>query len=175
MKKNIEFTNIKKEHLFIIKNWRNQQRDILRQVKLLADNDQKKWFAKIQKDTRQKLFSIINNGVLVGYCGLTNIDASNKRAEVSFLVNPKIAKDKNAYKDYFLVVLRYLTKYGFSILKLNKIFTETFDFRKEHMKILKDFGFKKEAIFKKHYFKRGRWCDAMVHAMFAKQYYGMEK
>lgn len=168
MKKSIEFTNIKKEYLFIIKDWRNQQRDILRQVKLLTDSDQKKWFAKIQKDTHQKLFSIVNSGVLVGYCGLTNIDASNKRAEISFLVNPKIAKDKNAYAGYFLVALRHLAKYGFSILKLNKIFTETFDFRKEHTKILESFGFKKEAILKKHYFKRGKWHDVMVHAIFVK-------
>ena len=162
------FSNIKKEHLFLIKDWRNQQRDILRQVKLLTDGDQKKWFAKIQKDKTQVLFSITEDKKLIGYCGLTNIDYNNKRAEISFLENPKRADNKEMYEKDFLVVLQKLTDYGFSILKLHKIFAETYDFRKNHMKILEKYGFKKEAVLKKHYFKKSKWCDAMVHAIFAK-------
>lgn len=164
------FSSIKKEHLPLIKDWRNQQRDILRQVKLLTDGDQKKWFERIQKDKTQVLFSIVEDKKLIGYCGLTNIDYNNKRAEISFLENPERVDNKAMYEKDFLVVLQKLTDYGFSILKLHKIFTETYDFRKDHIEILENFGLKKEAVLKKHYFKKGRYCDTAVHVIFNKKY-----
>lgn len=163
----ITFGNIKKEHLESIKNWRNKQRDVLRQVKILTDEDQKKWWLKIQKDKTQKLFAILADKKFVGYCGLTNIDYNNKRAEISFLVDLGIAEDEKKYREYFLSVLDWLRQYGFNKMKLNKIFVETFEFRKNHVKILEKFGFKKEATLKKQYFKKGKFYDSIIHSIFS--------
>lgn len=162
----ISFTSIKRAHLPYLKTWRNKQRDILRQVKLLTDEDQKKWFLKIQKDKNQKLFSILEDGKFIGYCGLTPIDHNNKRAEISFLVEPKIAVDGKHYKLIFLKTLKHLSRYAFLQMKLNKIFTETVVFRKMHMKVLEESGFKKEARLKEQYFKKGKFQDSIIHSMF---------
>ena len=154
-----------------MKDWRNKQMDVLRQTKPLADSDQKKWWICLKKDKNQSLFAIgINSekGIeFVGYCGLTNIDYSNKRAEISFLTAPERADNKKIYREDFLSALNWLCRYGFKELKLNKIFTETFDFRKDHIKIIEEFGFKKEATFRKQYFKEGKFCDSVIHSIFA--------
>jgi len=157
---------IERKHLPLIKSWRNSQREILRQNKILTDIDQNKWFNFIQKDARQKLFSLFENGNLFGYCGLTNIDRENKRAEISFLVNPDRVKNSRTYKEDFLFALSALCNEGFRKLKLNKIFTETFEYRKNHMKILESFGFKKEAVMQKHYYKKGIFYNSIIHSKF---------
>lgn len=164
----ITFSDIKKEYLPFLKDWRNRQRDILRQVKLLTDSDQKKWFKKIQTDKNQKLFGILENGKFIGYCGLTPINHDNKRAEISFLVNPIIARQAKHYEAVFLVVLEHLKKYGFKTLKLHKIFAETVQFRKHHMKILEKSSLVKEAVLKEHYFKHGKFQDTIVHSIFTR-------
>lgn len=163
----ITFGNIKKEHLGFFKVWRNKQVDFFRQTKILTDKDQSEWFKKMKKDKAQKLFAIFENKKLAGYCGLVYIDPRHRRAEVSFLTSPEITENKAAYKKYFLMVLKMLSDCGFKKLKLNKLYTDTFEFRRGHIKILEEFGFKKEATLKKHYFKRGKYCDSIIHSMFS--------
>ena len=166
------FSPLERKHLSLLKDWRNKQMDVLRQTKPLTDFDQEKWWLRLKKDKSQSLFAIgINSeeGIeFVGYCGLTNIDYSNKRAEISFLVSPERADSKKIYREDFLSALSWLCRHGFKELKLNKIFAETFDFRKDHIKIVEEFGFKKKATFRKQYFKKGKFYDSIVHFIFAK-------
>lgn len=166
IKEKISFGPIKKEHLVFLKKWRNEQREILRQTKVLTDKDQIKWFAKIKKDKNQKLFAIYENKKFIGYCGLVYIDLRHSRAEISFLVDTKRANNKDIYRQDFLAGLDFLCHYGFSKLKLHKIFVETIDYRKIHMKILEEFGFKKEAVLKEQYLKNGKFYNAIIHSIY---------
>ncbi len=170
----ITFGNIKKEHLPFLKEWRNEQRDILRQTKILTDKDQAVWFKKIKKDKNQRLFAIFDDKKFIGYCGLVYVDFRHKRAEISFLDNTNRAKKGDLYKQDFLAVLDMLCRYGFKNLGLNKLFVETISFRKGHMEILEEFGFKKEAVLKKQYFKKGKFYDSLIHSIFKKNY-GVKK
>lgn len=164
------FGPIKKQYLSPLKEWRNSQTDVLRQNKRLTDSDQEKWFLKIRKDKTQKLFSILDGKKFIGYCGLTYIDHFNRRAEISFLVDPERAKDAAVYKEDFLSALKWLSNYGFNRLKLHKIFVETFEFRKSHLKILEEFGFKREAVLRGHYYKKGKFYNSLIHSI-----YGIKK
>ena len=170
----ISFGPIKKEHLPFLKKWRNQQKNILRQTKILTDKDQKQWFKKIQKDNNQRLFAIYDSSTgseqdeFIGYCGLVYIDFRHKKAELSFLVNTKRAKNRKTYKQDFLASLKMLTIFGFKKLGLNKIFTETISFRKGHMEILEEFGLKKEAVLKGQYLEKGKFYNSIIHSIFNK-------
>ena len=52
---------------------------------------------------------------------------------------------------------------GCNQLKLKKLFTETFAFRKKHIKILEFIGMKKEAVLKKQYLKSNIFIDTILH------------
>lgn len=161
---------LSKENLSKIKNWRNSQIDVLRQWKPLTEYNQEKWFQHISEDDTQIVFAIMvpnqqSSLELKGYCGITNIDFINRRGEISFLINPLRAQNEGLYRDDFLSVLYLLCQYGFENLNLHKIFTETFAFRKHHIKILKEFGFGDECTLKEHNFIKGKYYDSYIHSI----------
>lgn len=170
---------LKQEHLFRLMLWRNKQMRILRQNTKLKKSDQLPWFKRMQKDKKQSLFGIaeINNRgipVFIGYCGLTNIDNIKKTGEVSFLVNLARAQRHKLYREDFLAVLHMLCKYGFSILGLNRIYAETFIFRRHHISILEDFGFKLGERLRKRKLFKGKYHDSLIHAIEKKSRNSME-
>lgn len=156
---------LKREHIFKLKEWRNAQMNILRQSEPLTDFDQEKWYSSLEDDKTQVLFALITDNEFVGYCGLTNIDYGNKRAEISFLVETDRAKHKVIYRRDFLAVLYMLCEHGFDKIGLNRIFVNTYEFRKEHIKILEEFGFWKEAELRQHYFNNSKYFNSFVHSI----------
>ena len=171
------FCALGQEHLELLKHWRNAQMDVLRQSRPLTDADQQAWLQSLAKDARQVLFAMHlpadsqgAAGEFIGYGGLTNLDAGHRRAEISFLVNPVRAADLAVYREDFLAALAKFCDHGFSQLHLNRIFTETFDFRAEHMQVLEEFGFRREGVLRQHVFKRGRFHDSILHSMLASEW-----
>jgi len=160
---------IRKQNLIKLMEFRNQQMDILRQSRPLTEEDQKKWFEKISKDDSQVMFEILlkekNQEKFIGVCGLTYIDYLHRRAELSFIDDPIRAKDKETYKDDFLAIIKMLCSYGFEKLNLNKIFTETYEFRDYHIKVLESFGFKFEGKLREHVFINDRFYDSLFHSI----------
>ena len=177
---------LEEKHLPFLKAWRNVQMEILRQHAPLTDLHQKTWYSHLKEDKSQSFFSLMfgtpKKMELIGYCGITNIDFKNRRGEISFLVNPLRSKQKEIYKYDFRAVLSMLCKYGFEELNLNKMFTETFDFRKEHIKIIENFGFKREGNLREHCFRNGKYFNSLIHSILLSEWntlkdkkYGMEK
>lgn len=168
------FGPLQKKHIFLLQKWRNEQTDILRQKKKLTNKEQVRWFESLQKDKTQKLFAIYekNNSQkqFIGYCGLTHIDYDNKKAEVSFLVDTKRVQNNKIYKQDMINALTFLTNYAFKVLKFNKLFTETYEFRTKHIKILEGFGLKKEGILKSHILLKKKYYNSVIHSILAEEY-----
>ena len=148
--------------------------DILRQTNRITRSQQLGWFGNLKKDRTQRLFFIFENNdsgkIPVGYCGLTNIDAVNRRAEISFLVDTKRVGEVSLYRTDMLNALSFLADYAFKSLRLKKIFTETFEFRKKHISILEFFGFKKEGVLRLHILLKGRYYNSSIHSMLREEY-----
>jgi hypothetical protein len=94
------------EDIFEIKNIRNEQIDVLRQSKLLTDEDQEKWFNDIilpsyRSPTKTLNFTILYDNKFIGYGGLVYIDYVNKNAEVSFIVQKDRTENKEMYENDF--------------------------------------------------------------------------
>jgi RimJ/RimL family protein N-acetyltransferase len=154
-----------------IRVWRNIQMAILRQYKPLTEKNQEDWWNSLAADTKTILFTIISSQSddLIGYCGLTNVDFQNSRAEVSFLT--KYANDAiTEYRQTFLETLNMLCIFAFRKLKLNRLFTETFEFRKDHIKILEEFGFIKEGVLREHVFKEGSFTNSEIHSILRREF-----
>ena len=150
-----------------IRIWRNNQIKILRQNKKIKKKDQVNYFKKyiLLKNTKLSLFAIDFNQRLIGYGGLVNISTHFKTAEVSFLVNNKIKHNSKLYQKIFSSFLNFIKKYSFSDKKLRRLYTETFSFRKKHIKILENSGFKLEGIMRMHVIKNNKVYDSHMHGI----------
>jgi RimJ/RimL family protein N-acetyltransferase len=169
--KNNYFDWLNTEDLILVRIWRNNQKKVLRQCKNISIKEQKSYFKNfyikncLKKNPQNILFALRDNNNLIGYGGLTNISWIHKRAEISFLVNTEIAK-KKIYQFYFLKFLKIISKFSFETLNLNKIYTETFVYRKAHVKLLEKAGFNKESRLTSHYYKNNKFIDVIFHSKF---------
>jgi len=173
------------EDLIDIKNWRNSQINILRQKKPLTDADQRHYYHfQIEPSFREEnpkiiLFSFLKinkpllvMNTLIGYGGLTNIDWNNHKAEISFLLDTDlVVYNTSIYKKYFTFFLTLIKEIAFSELKLNRLFTETFSFRINHMDILEKNGFIKEGMLRENMYQYRKYYDSIIHSCLRSDYY----
>ena len=165
---------LEKKYIFELKEWRNAQMKVLRQFEPLSDSHQEKWYFSLKDDKSQVLFALMAGEVqkpkFIGYCGITNIDFRNKKGEISFLVEPKRALKKEIYKKDFWAALYMLCEYGFENVSLNRIFADTYEFRKEHIRILENFGFYKEGELREQYFDDGKYFNSFIHSILSSEW-----
>lgn len=153
-----------------IRQWRNAQLAILRQRKPLSQASQNQYFAEVllpsylEEQPKMLLFATCVDNELVGYGGLVHIDWSNQRGELSFLVDSSLEHDiqsKTRVFNSFFTVLRNL---AFNELGLNRVFTETFDSRPDHVEMLESFGFVLEGRMYEHIrLPTGTFSDSLLH------------
>lgn len=162
---------IRQKDMEIIRKWRNAQMSTLRQSAKLSMIDQKLYFTNVvksnftNKETEQLLFSLLKNNHLIGYGGLVNLSWKNKRAEMSFLLDDQRAKNEHFYKEdmtYFITLIKTVV---FNDIKFNRMFTETFSFRKFHILILEENGYVREGILRDHIMESGKFYDSIIHGM----------
>ena len=153
-----------------IRIWRNNQIKILRQNKKIKKKDQIKYFKKniLSKNSKLDLFGIELNNKLIGYGGLVNISKSFKTAEVSLLIDSKLSHNSKLYENIFVHFLDYMKKYSFRDKKLRRLYTETFSFRKKHIKILEKCGFKLEGTLRNHVIKNKKLYNSLMHGILNK-------
>ena len=156
-----KLSTIDKHHVEKIRLLRNNQLEILRQFKPISFMEQEEYFYSIHKDQRQILFSILEEDKFIGYCGLTNINYVYGTAEVSFIVD----QSDEECEGVFLFCLQELCGFAFNTLNLNKVHTETYEFRKKIIGLIEKSGFKKDGILREHVYKNGKRYNSFVHSL----------
>lgn len=152
-----------------IRRWRNEQINVLRQTTPLSIDDQDTYYRNVlapqfeEREPQQILWSLEENGRLIGYGGLVHIAWSDARAEVSFLTEtervPKLLPDDwGAYLQLLIPIAR-------DSLQLHKLTTETFATRSEMFPILEANGFVREGVLRDHHREAQGWTDSLVHAL----------
>lgn len=164
--------SIREGDIYKIKDWRNEQLDILRQSKKLTNQDQLNYFldvvspAFLEEQPRNILVSFLKHGKLIGYGGLVHIDWEAKRGEISFLLETSRTKDFEVHKHDFTIFLKLLKELAFEDLKFHKLHTECYDSRPHHIHVLEREGFVCEGRLKDQAFKNGKYVDSILHACF---------
>lgn len=177
-KKDYSIVSLRKEDIFKIKQWRNDQIDVLRQSRFLTDQDQLNYFENFvtpsffEKNPKIILFSYLKENELIGYGGLTNNDWGNKRSEISFLLDTQRTGNDDIYGNDFFTFLDLMKEVAFSDMNFNRLFTETYDHRSFHISVLEKNGFRLEGRMKEHVFFNGKFVDSLIHG-FLKSYYGV--
>ena len=139
---------LREEDMELIRIWRNEQIRILRQSKPLTENEQRSYFSQIilKSFSEDKpeciLFSFLSKNNCIGYGGFVNIDWNTERAELSFILDTDRAKGTKTYQKEFSIFFELILGLNVDEIKFKAIFTETYDIRPIHIKILENFGFK---------------------------------
>jgi RimJ/RimL family protein N-acetyltransferase len=84
---------------------------------------------------------------------------------MSFLLETRRALDKTLYAKELTYFIRLIKKLAFEELKLNRIFTETFDIRPSHISVLEQNSFVCEGRMRQHVFLGGRYVDSLLHGL----------
>lgn len=165
----VTLTPIRQQDMEPIRVWRNAQMDILRQAHPLTPEDQGRYWQQVvapgfsEAQPRQILVSALSDGACVAYGGLVHIDWSSQRAEVSFLAATEIARDTDRYAALFADFLGALKVMAFNHLRLHRLFTETYDVRPHHVRVLEGAGFALEGRMVDHVRIDGRFVDSLLH------------
>ncbi len=102
--------------------------------------------------------------------GLTNIDWYSRKAEISFLDSTKRSKQMKLYQTDFNSFIFLIKTIAFENLKLHRLFTETFDFRKTHIGVLERNGFIYEGCLKEHKYIKNKYVDSLLHGLIYEKY-----
>lgn len=154
-----------------IRQWRNAQMDVLRQSAIITSEAQERYFAecvwpdKSLLQPRQILLAIERHGELIGYGGLVHISWPYRRAEISFLTEPRLEHEQATLFEYFSRYLALIQELAFEDLRLYRLTTETYAHRKVHIKALEALGHRMEGRLRSHVIVDGKLSDALMHGI----------
>lgn len=124
----------------------------------------KAWYDSLPNREDVRMYSIANETDYVGVCGLTDIDMINRSAEFSLYIAPDF-QGKGCGK----AALKTLCAHGFLALGLQHIFGETFD-GNPAAAMFEKVGFTKEGTRRSFYYREGRFIDAHLYSILAKEF-----
>ncbi|MBS1578872.1 MAG: GNAT family N-acetyltransferase [Bacteroidetes bacterium] len=159
---------IRYEDRLDIMKWRNEQIYHLRQNKPLTIEDQDYYFENVvsklfeQTQPNQLLFSFLENEICIGYGGLVHINWIDQNAEISFIMNTVL--EKNRFHEIWTAYLNLIEKVAFEELKLHKIYVYAFDLRPHLYKVLVNTKYFKDAVLKQHCFFNNNYIDVVIHS-----------
>lgn len=119
------------------------------------ESDAAFFIALTRKEGTSQTFGIEYKDKLSGIIGLVmQKDVYQKSAELGYWVGEPFWGNGIATK-----AVELITKYGFEVLDLNRIFSGVFEYNIASMKVLEKNGYEKEGIFKHAIFKNNKFWD----------------
>ena len=118
------------------------------------------------------LLSYKHQNILIGYGGLVNLSWVDKRGEMSFLLDSSIVENDNHRNIYMSNFITLVKNICFNQLSFNRLYTETFEFRKFHIKVLCNNGFKEEGCMRQHVYVDNQYYDSILHSIIKDVAYG---
>ena len=159
---------IRHQDRYEIMRWRNEQMYHLRQSKSLTEAEQDRYFDEVvnklfdQEQPEQILFSFLEGEQCIGYGGLVHINWKDKNAELSFIMNT--ALEKQRFHEIWHAYLELIEKVAFEDLELHKIYTYAFDLRSKLYDAIEANGFVEEARLKEHIDFNDHYIDVVIHS-----------
>ncbi len=156
-----------------IRQWRNEQRNILRQDDIIIKEEQEiytEWYYAFEYGKSRPgilLYSFLLDNELIGSGGFGKIDWKNNWAETSFLLDRTIDFHYIHYKEEFMTFLKLLESHT-AHFGLHRWYSETFAFRTFHIQCLEEYGFEREGILVDHVRKDGKYIDVVMHGRILK-------
>jgi RimJ/RimL family protein N-acetyltransferase len=154
-----------------IRQWRNEQMDVLRQSEIITKRAQRAWYQAVYLPTvasdrpTQLLFVLRQEGERRAYGGFTYLEWNLRRAELSFLAAPSLARNTDRYAATQQLFFSFLLTFGFERLHLTRLFTETYAFRADHIRVLECVGLQHEGTLRRHGWGQEAPVDSLIHGI----------
>jgi len=166
--KNVSIRTIKKVDLKLIRDLRNLPsfRKFSIQYELLNMYKQNLWFQSLLNENDKIMFSIVDKkNIVIGVCGLTNIDWKNKHASIAILIGSLKKQSKGLGSES----LELLLNYGYNQMKLHRIVADVIEYNKTSIIFFEKFNFQLDAIFRDYLFRDGRWWNLLSYSKILKK------
>lgn len=122
----------------------------------------------IEKYMRREEFHMgirLQSNELIGMCALSNIDLTNKKAELGYWLGKMYWG-----KGYATEALNLMLGFGFDKLDLNKIYAKVLSYNERSIKLLSSLKFSKEGINRQDIFHMGKFFDDISFGLLKKEY-----
>lgn len=120
-----------------------------------AEHD--RWFAAVRAAEDRRYWIILMEGAPVGLANLARIDPAARRCEWAYYLGEASTRGRGLGSRIEYIVLRHV----FETLGLNKLCCEVLLDNEGVWKLHETFGFLREALFREHVFKAGRFQDVV--------------
>lgn len=163
---------IEREDLPQLLEWRNrpEYRRYFRENRELSMQNQSIWYENtVLKDPNVIMFSIesLENGRLLGVCGLCYINWINKNADFSIYIG---ADDLYIDEKYAPDAAITMAKYAFDELGLHRLWAEIYDFDEPKKRLFDKTGFKLDGRHRETHWTEGKWCDSLYYSLLECEY-----
>jgi UDP-4-amino-4,6-dideoxy-N-acetyl-beta-L-altrosamine N-acetyltransferase len=157
--KDIELILVQEDHIETIRDWRNseQVKAYMYTDKYITLEDQRKWFESIKGSPKSKYWIISWDKKELGLVSLTNIDTALNSCYWAFYLGDTSVRGAGIGGKVEYKILEYV----FENLKLNKLRCEVFAFNEKVIKMHEKFGFRREAYYREHCLKNGKYEDVV--------------
>ena len=115
------------------------------------------WFASAMAAPDRRYWIIEMDGQPVGLANLARIDPAARRCEWAYYLGEASTRGRGVGSQVEYIVLRHV----FETLGLNKLWCEVLVENEAVWKLHESFGFVREALFRDHVFKAGRFQDVV--------------
>ena len=151
-----------------IREWRNAQLDVLRQLAPLTVAEQDRYFETIvqpqleQAEPAQVLVALLEDDRLIGYGALVHVSWANRRAEVSFMTEGS-RQDEATFRTDLAAFLELIIEVARDRLNLHRLSTEAYAFRTVFIEVLESAGFQREGVLRDNVWIDGGFVDSVLH------------
>jgi UDP-4-amino-4,6-dideoxy-N-acetyl-beta-L-altrosamine N-acetyltransferase len=133
---------------------------------LISQVEHDRWFEGARAATDRRYWIIEADGEPVGLANLARIDRTARRCEWAYYLGEPSTRGKGLGSRIEYVVLRHV----FETQGLNKLWCEVLVENEAVWKLHQSFGFTREALFRDHVWKDGRFQDVVGLGMLARDW-----
>jgi UDP-4-amino-4,6-dideoxy-N-acetyl-beta-L-altrosamine N-acetyltransferase len=123
----------------------------------IGEAEHDRWFAAALAAEDRRYWIIEADGAPVGLANLARIDRTARRCEWAYYLGEPSTRGKGVGAQVEYMVLSHV----FGTAALNKLWCEVLADNAGVLKLHERFGFTREALFRDHVLKAGRFCDVV--------------
>lgn len=156
------------EDIELVRLWRNSPEvaQYMYTENAITAQQQEAWFNKIKDDESSRYWIIKYDNKKIGLVSLTGINKTFNSCYWAFYLGTDIPRGGGIGSKIEFNVLEYV----FNELKLNKLRCEVMVFNEKVISMHEKFGFRREAYYRQHIKKNGKWIDTIGLAILKEEW-----
>jgi len=164
----IVLTALSKEDIELVRIWRNSPEvaQYMYTENEISVDQQEAWFDRIKDDDTSRYWIIEYDNTKIGLASLTGISKTLSSCYWAFYLGTDVPRGGGIGSKIEYNIIEYV----FNELKLNKLRCEVMTFNDKVISMHEKFGFRREAYYRQHIKKNGKWIDTIGLAILSEEW-----